>query len=389
MVRIWTRSIAVFPEMLTTTLCKRSKGNTRPPTPSANGIRISSRLADSARIDEAELCRLLQTSVDGLPKEEAEVRRARYGPNEVTFEKRGGWLRRLLSAIRNPLVILLSALAAISFATGDVRAGSVMSLMVILGVSLRFAQESRADAAAARLKAMISLTATVIREREPQEVPLNQLVPGDVILLSAGDMVPADVRLIAAKDLFVSQATLTGESLPVEKHHAAETRGPVAPLEYTNICFLGTSIESGSAKAVVVETGSQTYFGSMAGSILGAQLETSFDKGIRRFTWLMIRFMAVMVPLVFVINGVTKHNWNEAFFFALAVAVGLTPEMLPMIISVCLSKGAIAMSGKKVVVKRLDSIQNFGAMDILCTDKTGTLTSCHFRTLLRCVTGGE
>ena len=374
MVRIWTRSIAVFPEMLTTTLCKRSKGNTRPPTPSANGIRISSRLADSARIDEAELCRLLQTSVDGLPKEEAEVRRARYGPNEVTFEKRGGWLRRLLSAIRNPLVILLSALAAISFATGDVRAGSVMSLMVILGVSLRFAQESRADAAAARLKAMISLTATVIREREPQEVPLNQLVPGDVILLSAGDMVPADVRLIAAKDLFVSQATLTGESLPVEKHHAAETRGPVAPLEYTNICFLGTSIESGSAKAVVVETGSQTYFGSMAGSILGAQLETSFDKGIRRFTWLMIRFMAVMVPLVFVINGVTKHNWNEAFFFALAVAVGLTPEMLPMIISVCLSKGAIAMSGKKVVVKRLDSIQNFGAMDILCTDKTGTLT---------------
>jgi P-type Mg2+ transporter len=325
-------------------------------------------------MDEAELCRLLQTSADGLPKGEAEVRRVRYGPNEVTFERSGGWLRRLLRAIRNPLVILLSALAAISFATGDVRAGSVMSLMVILGVSLRFAQESRADAAAARLKAMISLTATVIRERVPQEVPLNQLVPGDVILLSAGDMVPGDVRLVAAKDLFVSQATLTGESLPVEKHHAPETQRPVTPLEYTNICFLGTSIESGSARAVVVETGSRTYFGSMAGSILGPQPETSFDKGIRRFTWLMIRFMLVMVPLVFVINGVTKHNWNEAFFFALAVAVGLTPEMLPMIISVCLSKGAIAMSGKKVVVKRLDSMQNFGAMDILCTDKTGTLT---------------
>jgi Mg2+-importing ATPase len=360
--------------MLTTTLCKNSKSNTRPPAPPANGIRISSRLAESARMDEAELCSLLQTSAEGLPKEEAEVRRARYGPNEVTFERRGGWLRRLLSAIRNPLVILLSALAAISFATGDARAGSVMSLMVILGVSLRFAQESRADAAAARLKAMISLTATVVRERVPQEVPLNQLVPGDVILLSAGDMVPGDVRLVAAKDLFVSQATLTGESLPVEKHHAPETRGPVAPLEYANICFLGTSIESGSARAVVVETGSRTYFGSMAGSILGAQTETSFDKGVRRFTWLMIRFMLAMVPLVFVINGVTKHNWNEAFFFALAVAVGLTPEMLPMIISVCLSKGAIAMSGKKVVVKRLDSIQNFGAMDILCTDKTGTLT---------------
>ena len=300
--------------MLTTTLCESSERNTRPPAPSAKGIRISSRLADSARIDEAELCRLLQTSVGGLPKEEAEVRSARYGPNEVTFERGGGWLRRLLSAIRNPLVILLSVLAAISFATGDVRAGSVMSLMVILGVSLRFAQESRADAAAARLRAMISLTATVIREKEPQEVPLNQLVPGDVILLSAGDMVPADVRLITAKDLFVSQATLTGESLPVDKQHAPETEGPVAPLEYTNICFLGTSIESGSARAVVVETGPRTYFGSMAGSILGAQPETSFDKGIRGFTWLMIQFMAVMVPLVFVINGVTKHNWNEAFF---------------------------------------------------------------------------
>jgi Mg2+-importing ATPase len=265
-------------------------------------------------------------------------------------------------------------LAAISFATGDARAGFVMASMVVLGVLLRFVQETRADAAAERLKAMINVTATVVRAGKAEEIRLRQLVPGDVVKLSAGDMIPADVRLVAAKDLFITQATLTGESLPVEKLDTRETRKGVAPLELANICFLGTSVESGAATAVILATGAQTYFGSMAESMTGRPVQTSFDKGVQGFTWLMIRFMMVMVPLVFIINGFTKHDWHEAFFFSLAVAVGLTPEMLPMIVSVCLSKGALAISKKKVIVKQLNAIQNFGAMDVLCTDKTGTLT---------------
>jgi Mg2+-importing ATPase len=190
-------------------------------------------------------------------------------------------------------------------------------------------------------------------------------------------MIPGDVRLLSAKDLFVIQATLTGESLPVEKTDARDPRDKISPLEHSNICFLGTSVESGSAMAVIVATGGQTYFGRIARTLAGQQVETAFDRGVKKFTWLMIRFMLVMVPLVFLINGLTKHDWHEAFFFSLAVAVGLTPEMLPMIVSVCLSKGALAMSRKKVIVKRLNSIQNFGAMDVLCTDKTGTLTIDH------------
>jgi Mg2+-importing ATPase len=275
------------------------------------------------------------------------------------------------------LVILLTVLAILSFATNDFRAGTVMLLMVVLGVSLRFVQETRADTAAARLKAMISVTATVVREGKPREIPLKQLVPGDVVKLCAGDMIPGDVRLISAKDLFVIQATLTGESLPVEKTDGPDTRPETSLIERSNLCFLGTSVESGSAAAIIVATGPQTYFGRVASSLAAEQVETAFERGVSRFTWLMIRFMVVMVPLVFLINGLTKHDWHQAFFFSLAVAVGLTPEMLPMIVSVCLSKGALAMSRKKVIVKRLNAIQNFGAMDVLCTDKTGTLTMDH------------
>jgi len=214
----------------------------------------------------------------------------------------------------------------------------------------------------------------VVRDGQQREIPLQHLVPGDIVKLSAGDMIPGDVRLLAAKDLFVIQATLTGESMPVEKTDARDPREKVSAIERPNLCFLGTSVESGSATAVILATGSQTYFGKMARSLAGQTPETAFDRGVKQFTWLMIRFMAVMVPLVFVINGVTKGDWHQSFFFSLAVAVGLTPEMLPMIVSVCLSKGALSMSKKKVIVKRLNSIQNFGAMDILCTDKTGTLT---------------
>lgn len=331
-------------------------------------------LSEVAPLGTAEVFARMRTSAAGLDEDEAERRGGEFGPNVVADGDHHGLAWRLLTALRNPLVILLAVLATISWATGDFRAGSVVAIMLVLGVLLRFIQEVRADKAADQLKAMIHVTAAVLRGGREEEIPLRGLVPGDVVELSAGDMIPADVRLIAANDLFISQGTLTGESLPVEKHAAADTRVVGGPLEMTNLCFLGTSVESGAASAVVLATGGQTYFGSMAGSLAAEPEPTSFDKGVEQFTWMMIRFMLVMVPLVFLINGLTKHNWHEAFFFSVAVAVGLTPEMLPMIVSVCLSKGALAMAKKKVIVKQLSAIQNFGAMDVLCTDKTGTLT---------------
>jgi P-type Mg2+ transporter len=346
--------------------------------------KASDSVRDAAMQETSAVLRRLCTSLSGLTEVEAATRLEEYGPNEVAREKQHGWLYRFYVAVRNPLVILLTILAIVSLATGDLRASTVMLLMVILGISLRFVQETKADNAAAKLKAMISVTATVIRDNQPKEIPISQLVPGDVVKLSAGDMIPGDVRLISAKDLFIIQATLTGESLPVKKNDAPDSRQGISPTEYSNVCFLGTSVESGTAIAVIVATGAQTYFGKMASSLTGQQVDTAFERGVGKFTWLMIRFMLVLVPLVFVINGITKHDWKEAFFFSLAVAVGLTPEMLPMIVSVCLSKGALAMSKKKVIVKRLNSIQNFGAMDVLCTDKTGTLTIDHVILEIHC-----
>ena len=344
---------------------------------------------DAAVEEVSAVLQRLGTSLSGLSEEEALARLEKYGPNEVAQEKQHGWLRRLWIASRNPLVILLTILAIFAFATAgdasDYVSGSVMLAMVLLALSLRLIQETKADNAAAKLKAMIKVTATALRGGEPKEIPLKELVPGDVVKLSAGDMIPGDVRLIAAKDLFIIQATLTGESLPVEKSDARDSRQNISVIEHSNLCFLGTSVESGSATAVVVATGAQTYFGKMASSLSGQQVETAFDKGVKKFTWLMIGFMVVMSPMVFFINGLTKHSWGkDTFLCALAVAVGLTPEMLPMIVSVCLSKGALAMSKKKVIVKRLNSIQNFGAMDVLCTDKTGTLTIDHVILELHC-----
>ncbi len=351
---------------------------TPPAKAKTHNIHVSPPVLEAARKSCEELLQSLSTSLAGVTQTEAEKRARTVGPNQVAQERRQGWFVRLLKIVRNPLVILLTGLSAISFATGDARAGTVMAAMVVLSVALRFIQEARADAAAAALKAMIHVTATVVRDGVEKEMPLLDLVPGDIVKLSAGDMIPGDVRVLTSKDLFISQGSLTGESLPVEKFHDAETspetKAASSPAELKNICFMGTSVESGAASAVVVATGVNTYFGSMAGAIAEEPPPTSFDQGLNRFTWLMIQFMAVMVPLVFLINGFSRHDWKSAFFFAMAVAVGLTPEMLPMIVSVCLSKGALAMSRKKVIVKRLNAIQNFGGMDVLCTDKTGTLT---------------
>ncbi len=327
-------------------------------------------------MDAAHVYAKLNTRPEGLTGVEAQERFERCGPNVLAKDQRAGVPKLLWHAVLNPLVLLLAGLATISFATGDFRSAVVMLSMIVLSVGLKLIQETRADNAAAKLRAMISVTATVSRDGATQEIAIAQLVPGDVVQLTAGDMVPGDVRIVKAKDLFVSQGSLTGESFPVEKSEIQTSSADLtAPIALRNVAFLGTSVESGAASAVVLATGKNTYLGSMAESLQEPQPQTAFDRGIAQFTWLMLRFMLVMVPLVFLINGLTKHNWIQAFFFALAVAVGLTPEMLPMIVTVCLSKGAVAMGHKKVIVKRINAIQNLGAMDVLCTDKTGTLTT--------------
>ena len=259
-----------------------------------------------------------------------------------------------------------------------------MVAMVALGVSLRFIQETKADNAAAKLKAMIKVTATVMRDGQAKRNSAQ-----GTRARRRGETVRRrhDSRRRAAhlRQGFVHHPSHADRRIAAGgKNRRARSATEHPPIEHTNLCFLGTSVESGSATAVIVATGAQTYFGKMASSLAGQQVETAFDKGVKKFTWLMIRFMMVMVPLVFLINGLTKHDWKQAFFFALAVAVGLTPEMLPMIVSVCLSKGALAMSKKKVIVKKLNSIQNFGAMDVLCTDKTGTLTMDHVILEIHC-----
>ncbi len=336
--------------------------------------RISERLNSSLILDENALLDTLNTRPTGLTSEEAEEALEKFGANIVAREQHVTLFQRLWENIKNPLVILLSILSVVSFVTGDMRAGILIAAMVLLGIVLRFVQETKADSAADALHKIVSTTATVMRDGQRRELPLEEIVPGDMIFLSAGDMIPADVRVLSAKDLFINQSALTGESVPVEKIAMDQTSILKNPLESQTLAFMGSNVESGAGTAVVIGTGVNTYFGSMANRITGRRQATSFDKGINQFTWLMISFMAVLVPLVFVINGLTKHDWLEAFLFATAVAVGLTPEMLPMIVTVNLSKGALSMSKKKVIIKRLNAIQNFGAMDILCTDKTGTIT---------------
>jgi len=345
---------------------------------------VDNDLAVIATADPDKALALAQGAPEGLSDEEVAARLKRFGPNVIARERRPSIIAELWGRAMNPLNALLLALAVISYFLSDARSAFVIGVMVVLSVVLGFIQEHRSNNAAAKLAAMIRTRASVRRrggqEHPPTpgaeeffEIPLDQLVPGDIVRLSAGDLIPGDVRLITARDVFVNQAALTGESMPVEKR-AERQEGPGDPFALANICFMGSSVVSGFATGVIIHTGRQTYFGRLAASIVGARELTSFDKGINRFAWLMIRFILVMAPLVFLINGLTKGDWLEALLFAVAVAVGLTPEMLPMIVTVNLSQGAIAMSRRKVIVKRLNAIQNFGAMDVLCTDKTGTLT---------------
>jgi Mg2+-importing ATPase len=361
-----------------------------PAPAAARPARVPAELLDVAGLTAAQALDRLQATPAGLTPAAVAARLAQYGPNQIAHEGERHVLVELLERLANPLNVLLLLLAGISAVVGDREAALIIFAMVILSVSLAFFQERRSSQAAARLRAMVHTTAAVRRrttDAEPPatqgpdtaelpwtELPIHLLVPGDIVHLSAGDLVPADVRLLSAKDLFLSQATLTGEALPVEKTSEPAAAAATDPLDLNNVCFMGTSVVSGAAQGVVVLTGSRAYFGGLANLITGERALTDFDRGVSRFAWLMIRFILVMAPLVFLINGITKGNWVEALLFAVAVAVGLTPEMLPMIVTVNLGKGAIAMSRKKVIVKRLNAIQNFGAMDVLCTDKTGTLT---------------
>ncbi|HME24540.1 MAG TPA: magnesium-translocating P-type ATPase [Acetobacteraceae bacterium] len=332
-----------------------------------------------SRLSPAEACTDVGSRPEGLSVSEAENRLRQFGLNLVTRERRATILQELWGRVRNPLNALLLTLAIVSYFLGDMRASVVIVAMVVLAITTAFVQEHRSNRAAAQLRAMVHTTASVRRNRhQPEEpfteIPIEQLVPGDVVRLSAGDMIPAELRLLETKDLFINQSALTGEAMPAEKYAHASVGACDNPFDLPNLCFMGANVVSGYGTGVILRTGQDTFFGQLAHEIAGRRVPTAFDRGINRFTWLMIRFIVVMVPSVFLINGFTKGDWLQALLFAVAVAVGLTPEMLPMIVTVNLAKGAIAMSRRKVISKRLNAIQNFGAMDVLCTDKTGTLT---------------
>jgi Mg2+-importing ATPase len=342
-------------------------------------ILLAGPLDAHARLPADELLRQIASSADGLTDAEAARRLARTGPNQVAREQTRSIFQEFFGRARNPLNVLLLSLAALSWVTGDARAAVVICVMVTLSVTLAFLQEHRSNQAAAKLRAMVRTRASVHRRPAAGasrmiEVPIEELVPGDVVQLSAGDLVPADLRLLATKTLHVNQSALTGEAMPVDKLEQIPPPEQSDPFDFQNICFMGSSVISGTATGVILQTGASTFFGKLADTVVGQRVLTSFDRGVTRFTWLMIRFICVMVPTVFLINGLTKGDWLEALLFAVAVAVGLTPEMLPMIVTVNLAKGGMAMAKKQVIVKRLNAIQNFGAMDVLCTDKTGTLT---------------
>ncbi|KAF5076609.1 Magnesium-transporting ATPase, P-type 1 [anaerobic digester metagenome] len=343
---------------------------------------ITDKLIKFGTMEKELLLKEMNNSLNGYSEEYAETLRDEYGSNEISQEKPETVFSRLISAFINPFTIVLIILAMISVFTDVILAAPedrsfktviVITLMVTISGLLRFIQESRSNKAAEKLKAMVYTTVTVEREGK-KEINLSEIVPGDIVYLAAGDMIPADVRIIASKDLFISQSALTGESEPVEKCDIPMGRVTENPLDLSSLAFMGSNVISGSATCIVLATGNYTCFGSMAKAITGKNVVTSFDKGINSVSWVLIRFMMFMVPLVLFVNGFTKGDWLEAFLFALSVAVGLTPEMLPMIVTTNLAKGSVAMAKKKTVVKHLHSMQNFGAMDILCTDKTGTLT---------------
>ncbi|HEX3017481.1 MAG TPA: magnesium-translocating P-type ATPase [Caproicibacter sp.] len=346
---------------------------------------IAKSLTEYSKMEKYILLSQLKTREKGLDFVDVELLSDQYPSNEITHEKPKPWFVQLAEAFLNPFTFVLIVIAAISFLTsyvlakpGEKSLSAVLVIIVLVLISggLRFFQEFRSGKEAEGLRSLVKTTATVIRrENGREEINIADILPGDIVVLSAGDMIPADVRVLRAKDLFVSQSALTGESEMVEKFAVADRMADENNLfDLKNICFMGTNVVSGSATAVVLATGDKTYFGNMAKALSGQREPTSFDRGVNSVSWLLIRFMCVMVPIVFLINGLTKHDWLQALLYAISIAIGLTPEMLPMIVTTNLAKGAVSMAHQKTVVKHLNSIQNFGAMDVLCTDKTGTLT---------------
>ena len=343
---------------------------------------INRRLYWASSHSEPEILENYDVNERGLDNDGVEKSRDDHGRNIFTYGKKNTLTKRLVEAFVNPFTVVLLILAVISVFTDIVLASAddrnyvtviIITTMVMISGILRFIQETRSGNVAEKLSGMIHTTACVEREGIKEEIPIEDIVVGDLIHLSAGDMIPADLRILSAKDLFVSQSALTGESEPVEKNGMTIT-DETALMDAANLAFMGSNVISGAAKGIVIAIGNDTMLGCMAKSLDEKPPKTTFEKGVNAVSWVLIRFMLMMVPIVFVVNGMTKNDWMQALLFAISIAVGLTPEMLPMIVTTSLAKGALVMSKNKVIIKNLNAIQNLGSMDILCTDKTGTLT---------------
>lgn len=350
--------------------------------PAALGESLLPPAVNAAQTNPHHLLNELDTHPYGLTAGQARQRRRQFGPNEIAHDCTPAWYRQLFRAFNSPFVYLLLVLAIAAWATRDQRGAALLLGIVLLSGVLRFAREYRSSRAAEKLRALVETTATVSRyddllpaERR-QEVPIRQLVPGDVVHLAPGDMVPADVRLLQASNFFVGQSILTGESDLVQKYSTVRTvPSPDADWwDLPNLCFMGTTVLSGSARAVVLATGAQTYLGMLSKALIGRRSPTSFDTGINQITWLLIGFIAIMAPSAFLLNGFVRGQWTNSLIFGVAVAVGLVPELLPLILSIALTRGVSALARQQMLAKRLDAVQNLGAIDLLCTDKTGTLT---------------
>lgn len=331
-------------------------------------------LIEICKLPKDEALKKLGTKADGLSSDEAAFRREKYGPNELSHLKKQTFLENILGRFKNPLVVQLLVIAFVSALIGEEKSAIIVGIMLFLSVGLSFIFDDRSRKAVEALGKQVATIVSVLRDGYETELKISEIVPGDIVVLKAGSIIPGDSRLIFARDFFVDESALTGESMPVEKTVEAKKGSYSSALELPNACFFGTHVVSGTARAVIVHTGRDTIFGAISERISKSRQETSFDRGVRSFTYLMTKVMIILVCLVFLIVGITKGNWIQALLFGVAVAVGLTPEMLPMMITVNLAKGALSMAKKKVIVKRLPSIQNLGAIDVLCTDKTGTLT---------------
>jgi magnesium-translocating P-type ATPase len=344
---------------------------------------INKRLIEASESELTKVFDILESSNQGKTKDQVKEARIQYGENIVTYDKGDSKIKKFFKAFMDPFTLTLIGLAIVSSITDIILVNSnerdfttvtiIISMVLVSGV-LRFVQELRSGSAAEKLLEMIETTVHIERFGEGvEEIPLDEAVVGDIVYLSAGDMIPSDLRMIEVKDLFISQSSLTGESIAVEKKISNDKENPTI-LERSNLAFMGTNVISGYGRGIVVATGDDTIFGEIAKGLKKSNTVTSFEKGVSSVSMILLRFMLVMVPIVFMINGLTKGNWLEALFFSLSIAVGLTPEMLPMIVTSCLAKGSIAMSKEKVIIKNLNAIQNLGGIDLLCTDKTGTIT---------------